>query len=594
MRRAATIGAGVVVALTAIAAGSARWPVSPGWVADGLNTAYGRSRLLSWGAPKAATFGALPWPSLRVVDASLDGASGANIVSSPEAQIDLSLLGLAHGRLAAARVSLDSPTITFDLDRTPFVGRLGAADAMAALNGFAPLGSVSLANGVVRVVSRKRGLDTVIESVRGRLDGLSPASPLSGDMSAVWRGAPLILSFSVDEPRLAARGTASAVKFTLVSSLVDLTFSGALAAGAAPGAAGDLTASSHALPEVFRLLGAPAPRVFGADVAVSGRVKASPEDMTFDEATVTTGGQTVQGALRLTRSGSRLAISGSLDAERLSLTPLLDPSGPLLAPDGGWSRKALFVAPTRDFDLDLRLSAGLLDVFGVALENVAASVLLKDGALTANLVDGTAYGGRGQGALQLACVDSNIRVTARGKLAGANFGSAAAQFGWPGLTGAGDAEFALETVGRAPAELIAGLGGTASATLADGAVSDINLEEALRRSQHRPLDLSKDMRSGGTAFERAKLDLLIGGGVAHVVDGALVAQGLRADVQGGVDLGGQTWNLRLNAAQSEPTGAAAPDAPHLSLVIDGPWSNPSIEPVDETISAQPDPSTTAP
>ena len=593
MRRAA-IGAGFVVALTAITAGSVRWPVSPGWVAASLNAAYGRSRLLSWGEPQAATFSVLPWPSLVIVDARLDSASGANIVSSPEARVDLSPLELVLGQIAAAHVSLDSPTITFDLDRTPFVGRLGAADAMAALNGFAPLGSVNLTNGVVRVLSRKRGLDTVIESVRGRFDGLSPASTLIVDMSAVWRGGPLILSGSLDEPRRAAHGKPSAVKFAFQSPLADLTFAGALAAGAAPGAAGTVTGSSHALAEVFRLLGAPAPRVLGADVAISGRVKASPEDVTFDEATVTTGGQTVQGALRLTRSGGRLAISGSLDAERLSLAPLMDPPEPLLAPDGGWSRTALFAAPSGDFDLDLRLSVGLLDVFGVGLDNVAASVLLKDGALTANLVDATAYGGRGQGVLHLACDDSATHITARGKLAGADFGPAASQFGWSGLTGAGDAEFSLETDGRTPAELIAALGGAASIALAGGAVSDFNLEEALRRSRRRPLDVSKDMRSGGTAFDRATLNLLIGKGVAHIVNAALLAHGLRADVQGGVDLGSQTLNLRLNAAQTEPTGLAAPDAPHLSVVVNGPWSNPTIQPVDETDGAQPDPSTTAP
>ena len=35
--------------------------------------------------------------------------------------------------------------------------------------------------------------------------------------------------------------------------------------------------------------------------------------------------------------------------------------------------------------------------------------------------------------------------------------------------------------------------------------------------------------------------------------------------------------LRLDAAQSDPTGAALPDAARLSLGIDGPWSSPAVQ-----------------
>ncbi len=590
MRRAAILAG--VLALAAIAAGSARWPVAPGWVADRLNGAFGQARPLTWSTPQAATFSALPWPSLQIVDARLDNASGANLVSAPEARIDLSLIALALGRVAPARLTLTAPTVSFDLDRPPFVGRLGASDAMAAINRFAPLGDVRVTNGVVRVTSRKRALDTVIESVRGRFDILSPATRIRVDMSAVWRDAPLIVSGSFEQPLQAARGRPSALVVGLISSLGNVTFNGAVTGGVTPGAAGDVSISSHALADVLRLLGAtPPPFPGAADVAISGKIQATQEEVVFDEATVTGGGQTLQGALRLARSGGRLAVSGSLDAEHLALAPLLGPAPTLLAADGDWSRKNLSLAPPRDFDLDLRLSAGQLDAYGVNIDNVAASALLKDGALTAELVEATAYGGRLKGALRLACDPFNIRVAAHGKLAGADLGAAASNFNWLALTGNGDAEFAIETVGRSPADLIAGLDGKASLTLTDGAFSAVNFEEALRRSQRGPVDLVKDRRSGGTAFDQATLSLLVGQGVAHIVNGALVARSLRADMQGAIDLGGQSWRLRLNASQEGPTGIPPPDAAHLSLDIEGPWSNPSVQSPDGGDTAQPSPAT---
>ncbi len=590
MRRAA-IWAGVV-ALAAVAAGSARWPVAPSRVAASLNAAPGARLRLTWSTPEAVTFSALPWPSLRIVEAKLEDASAANVVSAPDAEVDLSPIELVLGRVAPTHLTLFAPTITLDLDRPPSGGRLGASDALTAIRGFSPPDSVSLTDGLVRVTGRRQGFDTVIESVRGRLDGLSLTSRFSVDLSAVWRGAPLVVSGSLDEPQRAARGMASALNVAVASALGDLAFRGALTVGATPGAAGELSISSHTLGEAVRLFGfTPSLRLGAADVAISGSVKATPGDVVFDDATITAGGQTLQGALRFMRNGGRLAVSGSLDSAHLSTPPSPGRLEPFAA-DGGWSRSVLLAAPLSDFDLDLRLSTDRLDVYRVGLDNVAVSALLRDGALTVSLIDATAYGGHVKGELRFACDNGALRVGARGSLTGADFGAAVSDLGWPHLTGKGAAEFAIETEGPSPADLIAGLSGDASFALEDGAISGINLEEALRRGQRRPIDVTKDMRSGGTTFDRASVSLLIGGGVAHVLNGALVAQGLSADLQGAVDLVGQSWKLRVNAAQAAPAGATPPDAPHLSLDISGPWSNPSIRPVDETDSEKPNATST--
>ena len=435
---------------------------------------------------------------------------------------------------------------------------------------------------------RKHGFDTVIESVRGRLDGLSLTSRFSVDLSAVWRGAPLVISGSLDEPQSAARGNASPLTVTIASALGDLKFDGALTAGATPGAAGELSVSSHTLGEAARLFGFTPSLALGvADVAISGSVKATPGNVVFDDATVAAGEQTLHGALRLTRDGGRLAVSGSLDSARLSM-PLPPERLSLLASNGGWNRSSLLPALPRDLDLDLRLSSERLDVYGVGLDDVAVSALLRDGALTVSLIDASVHGGHAKGEMGFACDDGAWRVEAHGSVTGADFGALASDLGWRDLTGKGAAEFAIKTVGRSPADLVAGLSGAASLALEDGAISRVNLEGALRRSQRRPIDVTRDMRSGGTAFDQATINVLIGRGVAHVLNGALMAQGLSADMQGAVDLVGQSWKLRINVAQAAPTGATPPDAPHLSLNVSGPWSNPSIRAVDETDSEKPD------
>ena len=131
-----------------------------------------------------------------------------------------------------------------------------------------------------------------------------------------------------------------------------------------------------------------------------------------------------RGDFAFTRDGGRLAVSASLDADSLSLAPLFGPPQRLIAADGGWSGAAFAIEPPRDFDLDLRLSVGRLDAYGVALDNVAASALIKDGALTANLLEATAYGGRGKGEMRLACERDAYRISTSGALEGADVGAA--------------------------------------------------------------------------------------------------------------------------------------------------------------------------
>ena len=105
----------------------------------------------------------------------------------------------------------------------------------------------------------------------------------------------------------------------------------------------------------------------------------------------------------------------------------------------------------------------------------------------------------------------------------------------------------------------------------------MNLEQALRRSQRRAIDVARDLRMGDTAFDRLSLELVLGKGVAHIVNGDLVAQGVAADLQGSIDIAAQSWNLRLTATQTDAKGEESKDAAHLSLGIDGPWSRPTLQ-----------------
>ena len=589
MRRAVAWGCAVASILALAACGFARWPLSAARVGDSLNAALGASPRLHWSAPQAATFSALPWPSVRIVDARLDDAGGVNLLSAPAARLDLSLVELVRGRFIPTRAILVSPTVTLDIDRPPFAAAAAGLAAPASVAGaLAPLTSLSLSNGFLRVVGARRGLDTLIANVRGRLDGLTVGNQLRFNLSAEWRNAPIAIAGVLSDPEAAAKGASSRFEFALDSPIAKFAFDGAVALGEKPSAEGDMTASVPSIAALAALLNASPPPVLAADdIAISGKVKAAADALTLGDATMTSAEQTFEGAIEIVRLDGRPAISGTVAAETLALEPLLGPPQRLFDPSGGWSAKPFALTPPQTFDLDLRLSAGRLDVYGRKLADAAASLIVKDGKLRMNLIDAAAYGGRLNGEAALACLGEDLKLSARGELTDADLGAALADFGRPTATGRGAARFSIETSGVSPAAAVAALTGTAALEAADGGIVGVNLEEALRRSQRRPIDVGRDMRLGGTAFDKLAVSLTLDNGRAQIERGALTSGGVSAGLEGLIDLVAQQWALRLNAVQTDAAGQESQNAAHLTLDIDGPWPSPTVRAIGEGDGAEP-------
>ena len=91
MRRAVAWGLALAFIVALTACGFMRWPLSTAKVSDSLNAAFGAAPRLHWSAPETASFSILPRPSVRIADARLDDAYGVNLLSAPQARLNLSL-----------------------------------------------------------------------------------------------------------------------------------------------------------------------------------------------------------------------------------------------------------------------------------------------------------------------------------------------------------------------------------------------------------------------------------------------------------------------------------------------------------------------
>jgi AsmA protein len=592
MRRAVAWGLALALIVALTVCGFMRWPLSPAKAGDSLNAAFGASPRLHWSAPETASFSILPRPSVGITDARLDDAYGVNLLLAPEARLNLSLIDLLRGRFIPTGVVLFSPTVTVDIDRPPFAGTPGesAGPASVARRALAPLASLSLSNGILRLVSAKRGVDTAVDNVHGRLTGLTIGDQLRFDLSAVWRKTPIAITGALNDPETAAKGAPSPMVLALDSPLAKLAFGGSLALGDKPSVDGDLTASIPSIAALASFLDARPPAVLAAnDITITAKVKGAADSLTFGDATLTSAGQTFEGAIAISEAGGRPAVSGTLAAETLALEPLLGPPERVFDPSGRWSTRPFAFAPLQSFDLDLRLSAAHLDAYGLKLTDAAASAIVADGKLSATLMEGAAYGGSLQGEVGAAYVGRTLKFNARGELADADLGAAIADFAKPIVTGTGGAKFTLEAAGASPAAAISSLTGTASLEASDGSILGVNLEDALRRSHRRPIDVERDIRLGTTTFDKVDASLAIGEGRAQVRRGIMTSHGVKAELDGLIELIDQSWALQVNAIQTDATGEESQDAARLTLDIGGPWSQPTIRAVGDGSTEPADP-----
>ena len=328
----------------------------------------GASAPLRLGVPDAATFRALPWPSVSIEGARLDGADGAVRITAPEATLDLSVGATRPGAVRAGPGSSGQP----DRDARSRPGAVRGPGSRAGGGG-----SGGRSGAARRARPDRRRAARHEPQARTRHDDREHSGParralavrgrLQFNLSAVWRGTPFAVSGLLANRERATRGGPSAFELALASPVAALSFKGAFVGGATPGVAGDVTVSIPSLrglcpsdrPQSARLVCRRRcrPCRHAQGLAQGSRSRRGHRDQRRSD---------VRGRSSFRRRGRRPSLrsrarSTPIDSRspRSSVRP-----GSLLDAGGDWSDRAFSLAPPQDFDLDLRLSAARLDVYG--------------------------------------------------------------------------------------------------------------------------------------------------------------------------------------------------------------------------------------
>ncbi|KMO10794.1 AsmA family protein, partial [Methylobacterium platani] len=384
-RRTTLALSGAVLAALALAAASQPWtiaaPQAAAFAERDLARRYGLT--LSVAGPAVLTL--LPVPSLRFSRVRLS-RGGHDLVASEGLQVQLGLAGLLAGRAEVTGLVLDRARIALPEgaggDWAEPAGRLAAR--VAAGRG-RHLRRLVLVDATLALRDPRTGTRETVTGLNLVANWPRPSAGLDLSAGFTWRGVPTTLALSDLRPRELASGAETPVTAALTWNAADGAAGGsaeidgslvwtkqeASTQEAPPGEgrpegravqqdpggprlSGRGRFATPALPATLAWLGiAPGPAALAGPASLEGRFTARPGSIEWPDIRVRFGDNSLEGAGAATLARGRLAVSGTLAAERLDLSGLVpDP-----APGGGWSRAPLALDGLTRGDLDLRLSA---------------------------------------------------------------------------------------------------------------------------------------------------------------------------------------------------------------------------------------------
>jgi AsmA protein len=145
------------------------------------------------------------------------------------------------------------------------------------------------------------------------------------------------------------------------------------------------------------------------------------------------------------------------------------------------------------------------------------------------------------------------------------------------VTGEASGQFSLDGEGESVAQLVRSVDGRAQITFRNGDILGLDLEQALRRLEKRPLSIVTEVRSGRTGFDTAVVSARVTDGTIELDQAAVSGLGVQLAVTGNASLADRSLQLRALARQTTgPTSAAREAGPQLMMEIRGPWDDPAL------------------
>ena len=557
------------------------WAIESGRAMAFANRALAGSGLaLTAEGPSSLTL--LPVPRLAFARARLatDAPGGEAVAEGGRLTVDLDLLNLLGGRVAMVGAAFDGARLSPDIaiwagPLARFVERV-RADALGRPRRIAITGA-TLGDG-----AEVRDLD--IDVAWSFWSAAAEARA-----SLTWRGVPARIALNRLRPADVAGGRRS--PFALAATWPGGSFAadGTLAptsdGSGLPELAGRARFETRSLPETLAWLTRDAPLSPLVEAfTLDGDFEGAGRSISWPRVSVGIGSNVLEGAGSLALGAGeapRLSAQATLAADTLNLAPLLGAVMRLLEPEPS----TLALAPLTRGDLDLRLSAATGRIGPVQVEDLAASVLVREATVEVAVNRARIQGGtlKGRIALTSGLDPDETEVRVQAGLDRLDLGGLMGQIGearW--LQGPVQGQLSLESGARDVAGLLARVSGRASLAIEGGAISGLDLADVVHRNGAvAPGALAR--RNGRTGFERASVALRFSEGVGEITEATLRGAGVGATLRGLVSLPARRIDAQVDLSLRPP----ADPSRGVLFEISGPWDAPTARVTAHAESADP-------
>jgi AsmA protein len=574
------------LAVAVLGAAAAPWTLSGDALRRELAEQVMQTAGLRATAEGKATFAVLPRPRIKLENVIISDENGALVINSGVLKGNLRLLPLLAGRMELASVQLISPEIAYDHHDAPISRRGAIARASDALPATpeaagadeARLGTISIVDGAARVKTRGATESVVIDNINLTLDWPRLSAPASLNGTVSWLGETAEIAAWLARPAAVLRGDESSATLKIDSPNLQASANGSIAASPRMQFEGRINAASHSIRALLASVGVSTPLPGPlAQMSLSGVARASLRSLALSGLRMSVDGNAFEGALAVQATNSRPAISGTLASEMLVLGPMMSDLPGLTGTEGQWSRDPLSLASLDFADVDLRISSTRMRIGRAVFDDVGCSILLTNGRLDMSMGQARAYGGQVKGRLSLTPAARGTDLRASGVFAKIDSGAVMKEaLRSIRITGEASGQFSFEGSGGSVADIVRSLDGAAQMSFRNGDILGLDLEQALRRLEKRPLSIITEVRSGRTGFDSASVSARLTDGVVDVQEATVSGLGVQLAVSGTASLIERSLHLRAMARQAGPSAASRENGPQLMLDIKGPWDDPSL------------------
>jgi AsmA protein len=397
-----------------------------------------------------------------------------------------------------------------------------------------------------------------------------------------WRGQRVDGSISVSDFVAALSGDRSGLKARLTSPPLKLAFDGTVANRTSAMMEGTLTIDSVSLRNALQWAGQAPPGAGGfGRFALKARANVVGASVALTNVNVELDGNVAEGVMTYANNG-RQTLQATLAADALDFTPYISTVRLLASGARDWNRQLFDLELLSATDLDMRLSAARITIGPSRLGRTAFGANLRGGALALSVGEAQMCGGLARGSIGVARADTVADVKVQFQFNDIDLQSCGNEmFGVSKLSGRGNLSISLMASGSSAFGLAQSLDGTATLNGHDGAISGFNVEQFLKRLEHRPLAVTGggSFRNGSTPFDNLTVSMKFADGIATADDVRMDGAASRITLTGTASVPTREYDMK-GVASLTTDGAPSFDLP---FVVQGPWDDPLIFPDPESL-----------